>query len=127
MTERPKALPQASRMLPNAVKTARHEQKKERWTGIQQALRYLADQMIGSGASFLDHFFAAGGNERRYGKNYRRGIARSTRGDAQIIGELRAFYRRRPRPWRWHGNRPRARHAAGPINYDRLSRKAAAQ
>lgn len=29
----------------------------------------------------------------------------SNRTPAEIVGELKAFYARRPRPWRWHGGR----------------------
>lgn len=122
MTERPKVLPQPARMQPNDVKAAIHEKKSQHRLGIQRALRGLVSAMLGSGASFLDTIFSAGGNERKYGTAYRRGVARSTRREAQIIGDLRAFYRQRPRPWRWHGNHQRVRHARGPIHYSRNQR-----
>ena len=43
--------------------------------------------------------------------------ARSTRSDAEIIAELRAFYCKRPRPWRAHQRVRSTRR--GPV-YDKL-------
>lgn len=52
----------------------------------------------------------------RFGGEFKPAGARSTRGAAEIIGELRAFYSQRPRPWRAHQHIRSARR--GPV-YDK--------
>ena len=59
---------------------------------INRAERSLAEK-------FLGHFFRAHPIAPAP-----RAIA-SSRSGAAIAAEVKAFYRRRPRPWRWHGAR----------------------
>jgi hypothetical protein len=47
-------------------------------------------------------FFLSLWDERNLG--FARNHARSKRKPEEIRAELRAFYRARPRPWRWHGS-----------------------
>ncbi len=50
----------------------------------------------------VGHFFRGAGNQH--------GFSRSARKPSEIVGELKAFYSRRPRPWRWHGNQSKRTH-----------------
>ena len=61
--------------------------------------RGFIEKFLGLVAGYSHH---SGRSHKRYGPKS------SGRSAAAIVGEVRAFYSQRPRPWRWHGNQRRA-------------------
>lgn len=61
----------------------------------------------GAATGFLDKFVSlfAGYSQRTNLSHKRKPAARSVRSSDEIVAELKSFYARRPRPWRWHGAR----------------------
>ena len=63
----------------------------------------IRTQAVGFLDRFINLFAAYSQSSKRSHK--RRPPKASSRRPAEILAELNAFYARRPRPWRWHGNR----------------------
>ena len=80
--------------------------------GVQETIRRAIQQEqeakeLKRAAGFLEKFVSlfAGYSIRTNLSHLRRPAARSTRSADEIVGELKSFYTRRPRPWRYYGNR----------------------
>lgn len=107
--DRTRELRRAPVMQSNDVRAAQREQrsaKHQQSTGMLLAIASFVG--LGGFGRMLDDMFGYDSTKRG-----RRSLKASTRDAEQILAPVRAFYRRRPRPWRWYGNN-RPRHGRRP-------------
>ena len=98
-----------NRELP-AVEPAKPQPKRTVQEVLARAVQFEKEQKeVKLATGFIDKFFALFSDYsfRTHYNHKRKPGAVSTRSAKEIVGELRAFYAQRPRPWRPSGSRQR--------------------